>query len=128
MTILFPFCPPGAVDEGGLAELFGRFPAFDFVLDRVECWEEGVVWLHPEPSSRFVDLTAATVERWPDYPPYEGAHDEVVPHLTISDGGPIDVAVPLPIASRAREVTLIEEDEQGTWIPRARFALGQGVA
>ncbi len=128
VTILFPFCPPETVDERALAKLFARFSAFDFALDRVERWEEGVVWLHVEPSWRFVDLTAAVAERWPDYPPYEGEYDEVIPHLTLSDGEPIDVDIPLPIASRATEVTLIEEDERGMWSGRARFALGQGVA
>jgi len=123
ITILFPFADADAVDEAALGQLFARFPAFDFTLDRVERFEDQVVWLHPEPSLRFVDLTAAVAERWPEYPPYEGAHDEPIPHLTVSDT-PIDVQVELPIASRAYEVTLIEEDEAtGRWSTRRRFPL-----
>jgi len=71
ITILFPFADAAAVDEGGLADLFSRFRAFDFKLDRVERFDDGIVWLHPEPSLRFVDLTSAVAERWPDHPPYE---------------------------------------------------------
>ena len=71
-------------------------------------------WLHPEPSWPFVDLTAAVVGRYPDHPPYEGAHDEIVPHLTITAQD-----VPVPIATRAREVQLIEEREaDGRWTVR----------
>jgi hypothetical protein len=127
VTVLVPFADPEDVDEEALAALLSRFRAFDFVLDRVERWEEGIVWLHPEPSAPFVDLTAAVWQRWPEYPPYEGAHDEPIPHLTVSLT-PIDVQVQLPIACRAHEVLLIEESEtDGRWSVRRRFPL-QGVA
>ena len=49
ITILFPFLPPDQVDEAALRDLFARFPAFDFTLDRVERFEDGLVWLHPDP-------------------------------------------------------------------------------
>ena len=127
VTLLFPFAPHDAIEEEALAELFGRFPAFAFALDRVERFDEGTVWLHPAPSTPFVDLTAAVRQRWPQYPPYEGIHDEVIPHLTVSEE-PVEVDLPLPIACTAREVTLFEEDAQtGHWMVRRRFPLGQGV-
>ena len=86
------------------------------------------MWLRPRPATPFVDLTAAVVQRWPEYPPYEGAHDEIIPHVTISMS-PIDIDVPLPIAARAHEVTLIEQsDDDGRWSVRRRFPLGSGVA
>src|SRR6476660_7640771 len=72
ITILFPFMDGADVDEEALAGFFSRFRVFDFVLDHVERFQEGIVWLHPEPSLPFVDLTAAVEQRWPDYPPYEG--------------------------------------------------------
>jgi len=124
ITILFPFADAAAVDEDALAQLFGRFPAFDFTLDRVERFDTGIVWLHPEPSFRFVDLTAAIAERWLEHPPYEGEFDEPIPHLTVSET-PIDFQPALPIAARAHEVTLIEEDEStGRWTRRRSFPLG----
>ena len=42
VTILSPFADGAVVDEARLAELFARFPPFDFVLDRVERFEDGV--------------------------------------------------------------------------------------
>jgi hypothetical protein len=123
VTVLFPFAPPGEVDEDALAELFAGFPAFDFALARVERFDEGGVWLAPRPSLPFADLTAAVWQRWPDYPPYEGAYDEVIPHLTVS-GQPIDVQIELPIACRAREIVLIDErEEDGRWTARRSFPL-----
>jgi len=127
ITILFPFAPPGEVDESALAALFTRFPPIDYELDRVERFDDGVTWLHPRPSEPFVDLTEAVAQRWPDYPPYEGAFDEPIPHLTVSEQ-PIDLSPPLPIACHAGELTLIEEDDDGMWTTRARFPFGQRTA
>jgi len=123
ITILFPFLPPERIDEEALRALFASREAFDFVLDRVERFEEGPVWLHPEPSEPFAALTSLVWSVWPDHPPYEGAHDVVIPHLTVSDV-PIDVDVALPIAARATDVTLIEEEEPGgRWAARLRCGL-----
>jgi hypothetical protein len=123
VTILFPFLDTAELDEAAVADLISQFPAFDFELDRVERFPDGTTWLRPAPSLPFVDLTAAVWQRWPERPPYEGIHDEVIPHLTISDTA-IDVQLELPIAARAREVTLIEEDEpSGRWAARLHLPL-----
>ena len=128
ITILFPFAAADDVDEDALADLFARFRPFDVVLDRVERFEEGGVWLHPSPSAPFADLTAAVAQRFPEYPPYEGAWDEPIPHLTISES-PLDVQLQLPIAAHVHEVSLIEEAESdGRWSLRRAFELGHGVA
>ena len=123
VTVLFPFVDSDEVDEAALAELLAAQQAFDFALDRVERFAAGTVWLHPEPSAPFAQLTAAVWTRWPERPPYEGMHDTVVPHLTVSET-PIDVDVTLPIASRAEEVTLIQEGADGNWSCRRAFPLG----
>lgn len=124
ITILFPFLPPDDVDEDALREIFTRFSAFDFVLDRVERFEDGHMWLRPDPAWRFADLTAAVWQRWPACPPYEGAFDEVIPHVTVSET-PLDIDIALPISCRAREILLIEEDESsGLWSTRSQFPLG----
>jgi hypothetical protein len=124
ITVLFPFLDTEALDEGAIADLISGFPAFDFALDRIERFPDGTTWLHPSPSLPFVDLTAAVWQRWPECPPYEGMHDEVIPHLTLSDAAPIDVQLELPITARAREVTLIEEHEpDGHWTARLHLPL-----
>jgi 2'-5' RNA ligase superfamily len=126
VTVLYPFAGPDEVDEAELAEALAAVPPFDFTLDRVERFDAGAVWLHPEPSAPFAALTHAVWERFPDYPPYEGAFQVVIPHLTVSDV-PLEVSVPLPIPSRADEVTWIEETTDGRWATRRAFPL-QGVA
>jgi len=125
VTVLFPFVDPELVDEMALADLFAGFRPFDFVLDRLEHFDDGTPWLRPVPSARFVDLTAAVWQRWPTHAPYEGAFDEPIPHLTVTTPD-----VRLPIAARAREVTLIEERRTDRrWEVRRAFPLGnQGVA
>ena len=126
ITILFPFADGAEVDEEAIAEVIADFPAFTFELDRVGRFEGGPVWLHPEPSEPFAALTAAVWRRFPDHPPYGGAHDAPVPHLTVSYV-PIELDVELPIRATVREVTLIEEAEDGRWSARRVFPL-QGVA
>jgi 2'-5' RNA ligase len=122
ITLLFPFAPSTEIDEEALAHLFAGHSVFDFNLDRVEYWDDGIVWLHPEPSEPFENLTTAIWERWPDWPPYEGAHKKIVPHLTVSEE-PIHVELELPIHSRADAVSLIEEAPDGTWSTRRVFPL-----
>jgi 2'-5' RNA ligase len=126
VTILFPFANAADVDEEAIAEVVASFPAFAFELDRVGRFDDGPVWLHPEPSAPFAALTDAVWHRFPDYPPYEGAHDVIVPHLTVSSV-PVEVDVELPVRAVAREVTLIEEAADGRWSVRRVFPL-QGVA
>jgi hypothetical protein len=127
VTILFPFADAAQVDEPAIAQLVASFPAFDFELDRVERFENGLVWLHPEPSAPFAELTAAVWRRWPAYPPYEGAHEVVIPHLTVSEDA-IEVDIPLPIKASARAVTLIEQAADGRWAVRRVFPLSPTAA
>lgn len=122
VTVLFPFVDGDDLDKDALAEVLAAHRSFEFVLDRVECWDSGVVWLHPEPSQPFDELTGAVWRRWPDYPPYEGTIDVVVPHLTVSET-PIEIDVDLPIRSRASAVVLIEEMPDGNWVTKQTFPL-----
>jgi 2'-5' RNA ligase len=122
ITLLFPFVDGHDVDEHALAELFAGHDAFGFTLDRVERWDDGIVWLHPEPSQPFAELTAAIWRRWPDHPPYAGTTETVIPHLTVGHR-PVEIELDLPIRSRADAVSLIEEDAGGTWSTRRSFPL-----
>lgn len=122
LTVLFPFADSEAVSESALNELFASRQAFSFSLDRVETGA-GMTWLVPSPPEPFLDLTRLVWDRWPEYPPYEGAHTVLAPHLTVSYTV-IDVEIRLPIASVATEVTLIEEQPDEMWRVRATFTLG----
>jgi 2'-5' RNA ligase len=126
VTVLFPF----GDREDGLEELFARFEPFDFTLTRVERWPT-VLWLAPEPAERFAALTRAVAQRFPDYPPYEGAHDPVIPHLSVAhrEQAPPEVDEELrrvlPIAARATHIVQLEEFAPDRWRERRRYALGR---
>jgi 2'-5' RNA ligase len=134
ITLLFPFVPTEKVDDQlieDLQDLFASQPAFAYRLSRVACFPE-VVWLAPEPDQAFKDLVGLIVSRYPNHPPYEGTHDEVIPHLTVAEGGPelqqeVEAAlVPsLPIKAEALEVVLLVEDESGLWRSRSSFPFKQ---
>lgn len=134
VTLLHPFVSAEAIDEQILAQLRSLFAAwtpFDVVFAEARRWP-GMLYLAPEPPEPFARLTDAIVDRWPDYPPYEGIHDEVIPHLTVAYGddallgeAEADVSARLPIRTTVREaVLLVERVPDVRWETRERFALG----
>jgi 2'-5' RNA ligase len=137
VTVLFPFLAPAAIDarvEAALEEIVASVPAFDVEFARVGRFPD-VVWLAPEPAAPFARLTEAITAMWPDHPPYGGAFEEVVHHLTVADGAPSEVLDQLeatlrgslPIGARVTEVRHSVR-ERGTWSVRGRYALGGGAS
>ena len=91
----------------------------------------GVVYLAPEPAGPVLRLTAAVVAQFPDYPPYEGAFDVVIPHLTLVESasraaGRIAEAAErhLPFTRRASSLEVLVEGPDDRWHGRWRIALG----
>jgi 2'-5' RNA ligase len=135
VTLIVPFVPAGAISEDidqRLRRLFECFEPFDYHLRRFEYFESGVLYLAPEPARPFIDLVAALTAECPDYPPYEGLHDEVIPHVTVAERddpellGRIraEVEPRLPIHCRARAVTLVERGPDLRWRSRTSIPLG----
>jgi 2'-5' RNA ligase len=134
ITLVFPFVPATQLDQhviASLAEIIGEIGAFEFALRRSARFP-GTLYLAPEPTSPFIRLTEAIVRRFPQHPPYEGAFDSVVPHLTVAHGDAPLVAEAeaeverfLPITSIAHEALLLEEvtADWGCWQVRARLPL-----
>jgi 2'-5' RNA ligase len=88
VSVLYPFVEPAQVDDdlvATLAAVLGPVSAFDCRFTRTRWFGKDVLWLDPEPAQPFRDLTAAVWETFPHHPPYGGAHDDVVPHLTIGE-------------------------------------------
>jgi 2'-5' RNA ligase len=132
ITLLYPFVPTEKVDEEllrGLRELFAQQPPITYELPRVARFPE-VAWLAPEPPEPFKALTELIVARFPDYLPYEGVHDEVIPHLTVAEGRTelqdrVEAALSshLPISGHATDVALLFEDDESLWHQAHRFPL-----
>lgn len=123
-TLLFPLPP----DVDGVRETLANTTAFDVVFTQLRRFPT-TLYLVPEPAEPFVRLTEALTRRFPDWPPYGGAFDAIVPHVTVAQGGPAtldaaeaDVCSRLPLRARAREAVLLSEVVADRWNLRATFA------
>jgi hypothetical protein len=86
VTLIAPFVPPDELTEGLLAELatlFSDVVPFSFALQETAAFPDGTVYLAPEPAAPFRQLTHALAKAFPEYPPYEGRFETVVPHVTV---------------------------------------------
>lgn len=120
ITLVVPWLPPAEITEADLAELDAELAdvkAFDFVLTRTDWFGRRVLWVAPEPSAPFLELTNRLADQF-GTPPWDDEFDEVIPHLTVahaSDGVelvPIADAVgaSLPLRCHAREVWVMVGD------------------
>ena len=132
VTLLYPFAPAESVDAEVVRELAASSRPFGFELRAVHEWPDGVVYLDPHPAALFVELTDRLVDCLPAYPPYEGVHDEIVPHLTVVQTDDADaradaaasVAGSLPIRCDVDEIWLMHE-VNGRWRGHTPFLLGR---
>ena len=87
ITVLYPFMCPSLLTDDQLKELgktMEQFSSFEFTLSRVGRFPE-TAYLVPEPAERFINITNAIYKRFPDYPPFGGMHDSIIPHLTVAN-------------------------------------------
>ncbi|MCG3133256.1 MAG: hypothetical protein HMLKMBBP_00381 [Planctomycetes bacterium] len=120
VTVLFPFVPESAWDaaaEARTALVVSRFAAFDARF-RGTARFPGTAWLKPSPAAAFRDLTNALSGAFPAYPPFGGAHAEVVPHLTVAHGSDADLA--------AAEAAVASTDVEARVSRVTRFVLRGG--
>ena len=133
VTVLYPFVDTDDLTDALHDELVGfvaGFGAFHCTFAAVGRFPD-VTYLVPEPEAAFRELTAAVHSLWPDHPPYEGAFDDVVPHLTLAqtdDAATLDavaaaIAASLPIGTDVAVVELWAEHTDGIWRKRWRFPL-----
>lgn len=127
VTVLYPFVRAREVDRHAkemLGAALGAIPAFDFTMSEIRRFPN-VVYLAPDPAEPFVALTHAVLRHWPDQQPYDGAFEEIVPHVTVAYGEstPSGVVEHLPITARAQEVWLMTR-QGNRWVLRERFELG----
>ncbi len=125
ITLLAPFAPRDALTVGivgQLADFFADVVPFEYTLGAASRFPAGSVYLPPEPSAPFRQMTHELWRRFPEYPPYEGRFDDVVPHLTVPveageslESVQAQLAPRLPVWAHAREVWLVwaEPGESG---------------
>ena len=137
VTVLFPFRSPNELDAATLDavnDVARSIEPFHVVFHEPASWP-GVVWLRPEPDDGFRALTKAAVARFPDCPPYDGAYDDIVPHLTVGQNlAPDQHARALremadglraqPIELVVSEISLYASDPAGEWSRQHVWRLG----
>lgn len=134
VTLIYPFMPADALTDGirrRVEQIVAGESAFPVVFRTLGRWPN-VVYIAPEPADPFRRLTAALAAAFPDYPPYGGAHQQIVPHLTIAQDVTTDYyaaaehALPgmLPIRDVAREAWLIGHMPDQPWHTLWRLPLG----
>ena len=94
VTLIYPFMDPvklGPTPRARLAEVIRGFPAFDLRFARIGRFPE-VLWIAPEPAEALVALVRAIADAFPDYPPYAGQFETIIPHVTVAHGEGLDLA------------------------------------
>ena len=137
VTVLYPFMPPERITDSvvrKVRDLLSSLAAFEFRLARIGRFPSVALYLAPEPARPFIELTQAVVRAFPEYPPYGGQYDTIVPHLTVAQGSDADqdfaeaeLAAALPrsgIEASSREVVLIE-NSSGRWERMHSFRLAR---
>ncbi len=135
IVILSPFMAPELISGDVIRRaqnVFSSFRPFAFFLNNIGRWPE-TTFLFARPAHYFIDMTNAISEEFPDYPPYSGLYDEIVPHLTIADENVdnADIAEQAirraleqhgPIEAKLKTVELIE-NSSGRWRTMHEFSL-----
>ena len=135
ITLMFPFVPPPDLTGptmDTLETMIRGTRSFRFSLTRVNEFEQGVVYLQPEPAEPFVELTNEISRRFGMLPFGGDFGDEPVPHLTVAILGSaaarqqivtqLNSVVPIDI--RAEEAWLMVGSNAGGWnvVRQMRFS------
>lgn len=137
VTVLYPFLTPERITQDVIDDArasLATIPSFTCTFSRVAWFGQDVVWLAPDPDAPFRALTEAVVRQFPECPPYQGAHPDPTPHLTVGSThladlpgmrwAATDLAAQLPIEARVHRVRLIAgNDAPGSWRTVSEFAL-----
>jgi len=138
ITLLVPFMDPRHITPEVLdraQQALAKAAPFSFSLVKVARFPT-TTYLAPEPSAPFVDMTMALAEAFPDFPPYGGEHQQIVPHLTAAHGSASEadeaeaelrlrLGASGPIAAECHSVVLLE-NSTGLWKEMHRFQLPPG--
>jgi 2'-5' RNA ligase len=130
VTLIIPFADSADLGDrlGPLGRALGAFAAFEVTLARAARFP-GIVYLRPEPNEPFVAMTEALVAVFPEFPPYGGEFQKIVPHVTVAQADDAVLAslerelVPkLPVRARVERAWLVENTPSG-WRRHTAFPL-----
>jgi 2'-5' RNA ligase len=130
VTLIFPFADTSALNDRleALGRVFAAFAPFDVMLAGTARFL-GLLYARPNPAEPFVAMTNALVEAFPEFPPYGGEFDEIVPHVTVAQADEsvlatieADLARELPATVRVERAWVVENAPEG-WRRHTAFPL-----
>jgi 2'-5' RNA ligase len=130
VTLIIPFADSSEVDERleGIGRVISEFAPFRVALRETARFPE-LLYLRPEPAEPFVAMTEAVADAFPEFPPYGGEFDEIVPHVTVAQsedevlaGVERELLPHLPVETRCERAWLVENTPAG-WRRHTAFAL-----
>jgi 2'-5' RNA ligase len=130
VTLLYPFVDEADVDAARpkVARVLASFAPFEASFAATARFPD-TLYLAPEPPAPFVAMTEALAGAFPEYPPYGGAFDEVVPHVTVAHGDQErfasiedELRPVLPVSVRIERAWLMSDGPDG-WRREAPFPL-----
>lgn len=138
ITVLYPFRDSNMLDDEVIESLrrcFRLHSPIAFQLTDLRRFNNAGLYLAPDPSEPFRQLTLAVWRLFPENPPYSGKWPDIVPHLSVAyseqdkelDNLAVDIGRKLkhhlPVKATTLEVLLIE-NRGGRWARRETFRLG----
>jgi 2'-5' RNA ligase len=136
VTLMYPFADESRLDDvmiAALGDVLAAFAPFDVAFGGFGRFDADppVLYVEPAPARPFLDLIAAIAARFPEYPPFGGLHETVVPHLTVAQtpnaemigAAEADVAPHLPIRAHIAAVHVMAHRATDGWRTQAVIAL-----
>ena len=132
-TVLYPFMDPKLITpqrRSRLAEVIAGAGRLELTFARLGRFPEAL-WLAPQPTEPLIALTRAIAAAFPDYPPYGGQFETVIPHVTLAMGEGLDLGGLEPEVRRRLSPAIVQSVEsvslfttvQRRWREIDRFAL-----
>jgi 2'-5' RNA ligase len=127
-TLVYPFA-----DDTDVASLLpaierelGAFAPFEVSVRATGRFPE-LLYLRPDPPEPFVEMTEALTRAFPEFPPYGGAFDEIVPHITVAGGDSklldrIEASLDVDVRVRVERAWLVHDTAEG-WRRHTAFPL-----
>jgi 2'-5' RNA ligase len=84
ITLLAPWAQqPTDAELSQVARIADTAGTFDVTLSRIAEFPNGVIYLRPEPDRHLRELSSHLATAFPQFPPYQRQHADIVPHLTL---------------------------------------------
>ena len=131
-TLIIPFADSADLDHrlGPLGRVLGAFAPFDLALTMTARFPD-LLYLRPEPEESIISMTKALESAFPAFPPYAGAFDDIIPHVTVAqaDEGVLagieqELLPQLPVSVRVERGWLVEDTPAG-WRRHTAFPLNR---